>query len=284
MFKHLLSRSVIYTVALVVLACGEAWAGADRDVKKAGKLYGEEKYAEALELYDKALSEKGDDPVIQYNRAAAFYRLNEFKKAAAAFLKSIAGVDETVEPEAVYNVGNSEFRIGEKGEKTDIASSLANYKKALNFYKRAMELAPTDQDAKYNYEFTLKKIREQEKKQEEQDQQEEQQQDQQQQQQQDQQDQKKQQQQQQEQEQKKKEQEKKEQEKQEQDQQEREEEQEQQQFPKGQKPDTIDEFEGEIRKEEAEMLLRSQDEEEARKRAEMKKGNIRRRPPVLKDW
>ena len=42
--------------------------------------------------------------------------------------------------------------------------------------------------------------------------------------------------------------------------------------------------EGEMTEEEAEMLLRLQDEEESRMRAQQKKAKMGRRPPVLRDW
>lgn len=46
----------------------------------------------------------------------------------------------------------------------------------------------------------------------------------------------------------------------------------------------LEPVEGQLTKEEAEMLLRGQAEEEARMRAEQRKGGRARRPPVVKDW
>ncbi|MGB2961659.1 MAG: tetratricopeptide repeat protein [Candidatus Omnitrophota bacterium] len=319
--RHLALKSLAVTVAIVVLVCGEARAGAAGDARKANKFYREKDYDKALELYDKALTEKPDDQKIQYNRAATLYRKKKFNEASQGFLRSLAGEDESIEEKAIYNAGNSEYRIGEASEKKDLAQAIADHKKALEYYKKAMGVSPDDIDAKYNYEFTLKKIRELEKQKEEQQQQDqqkdqqkqqEQQQQKDQQQQDEQQDQQKQQQQEQQQEQKekeRKEQEQKEQEQQEEQQKEEEERQRQQQqeqqqrekerqeeqerqrqqeeqdrFPMEQKPDKIDEFEGEMSEREAEMLLRSQDEEESRMRAEMKKARKAKRPPVVRDW
>jgi Ca-activated chloride channel family protein len=282
--KHLLSMALLIGSIMLIMPV-EAEAGVGRDVKKANKLYQEEKYGEALELYDKALSKKPGDQMIQYNRAAALYRGRKFAKAAEAFLRSLAGIDESLEENAMYNVGNSEYRLGEKTEKQDSPKALTNYKKALEYYKRSMRISPHDTDAKYNYEFTLQKIKELEKQQEQE--QQEQQQDQQQQEQQEEQEKKDQEQQKQQEQEKKDHQQQKQQEQEKKDQEEEEQEreqQEQEQFPKQEKPDTMDEFEGQMGEEEAEMLLRSQDEEEARMRAEVGKKKRGERPPVVRDW
>ncbi|MFQ5952264.1 MAG: tetratricopeptide repeat protein [Candidatus Omnitrophota bacterium] len=292
-------KAVIIAITMTFMLSAVAWAGVSGDARKANKLYKKEDYDKALEYYDRALSKKPDDQAIQYNRAAALYRKKKFGEAIKAFLNSLAGGEERLEEKTVYNVGNSEYRIGETMEKKDPPSAMANYKKALGYYKRAMELSVDDMDAKYNYEFTLKKIKELEQQQQQQQQQ------QQEQQEQEQQQKEKEKKEEEEKEKEKEEQEKREQEKEQQEREQREKEQqerekreqeqrereqreqeqrEQEQFPKEQKPDTMEEFEGEMNKEDAEMLLRGQDEEEARVRAEKRKAEKARRPPVLRDW
>ena len=77
-----------------------AWAYGAGNARRANKLYLEKRYDEALELYDKALEKKPNDQSVQYNRAATLYRKREFGKAAKAFLKSLAGVDEGMEEKA----------------------------------------------------------------------------------------------------------------------------------------------------------------------------------------
>ncbi|MGB3241510.1 MAG: tetratricopeptide repeat protein, partial [Candidatus Omnitrophota bacterium] len=94
--KHLVLGGLLVGSIMLIMV-GVAEAGVGRDVKRANKLYQEEKYDEALGLYDKALEKEPNDQVIQYNRAAALYRKNEFAKSAEAFLRSLAGVDESIE-------------------------------------------------------------------------------------------------------------------------------------------------------------------------------------------
>jgi len=110
---------IIGIMSMALCFSNQAWAAsADRLVKKADKLSGEEKYAEALKEYDEALTLKPDDPVIQYNRAVTLYRKGDFTEAEDAFLRSLAAGEEDLEEKTVYNTGNSKYRTGGRGEST----------------------------------------------------------------------------------------------------------------------------------------------------------------------
>jgi len=159
-FRAITGAVVIATI--VVFSTGVVFASSE--MKKGNRLYSEEKYAEALENYDLALSAKPEDAVVQYNRAAALYRMEKFTEAEVGFLNSLAMGEDKIEEESAYNAANSKYRLGASIEGADSASAMENYKQASQFYKRAIELAPEDIDAKYNYEFLLKKIKELEEK------------------------------------------------------------------------------------------------------------------------
>ncbi|MFC1548747.1 tetratricopeptide repeat protein, partial [Candidatus Omnitrophota bacterium] len=145
----------LFVMLFLVFVPGTAMGASVKGiVKKADKLYKEGRYVEALQDYDQAFEKEPKDPVIQYNRAAALYRNNDFERSKRAFLESIATEKEDIalEQKSVYNAGNSEFRIGERIEKKDPQIASKNYKEALEYFKRAMELSPEDKDAKFNYE------------------------------------------------------------------------------------------------------------------------------------
>ena len=129
------------------------------EVREADKLYKNDRFDEALKKYDEAIAVKPDDPVIQYNRGAALYRTGNFTGAFDDFLASFGSENKDVEGKAIYNAGNSKFRLGQTKEKNDPAGALSDYNEAAEHYKKAIELAPSDIDSKYNYEFTLKKIK-----------------------------------------------------------------------------------------------------------------------------
>jgi len=60
----------------------------------------------------------------------------------------------------MYNVGNTRYRMAEAAGQRDINAAIENYREAAKYYKRAMELEPEDVDAKINYEFVTRKIKE----------------------------------------------------------------------------------------------------------------------------
>jgi len=159
-------RKIMICVAAIAILlmnpAGEVFASGE--MKKGNRLYSEKKYEEALENYDLAISGKPEDAIAQYNRAAALYRMDKFTEAEVGFLNSLAMGADKIEEESAYNAANSKYRLGASMEGANSASAMENYKQASQFYKRAMELAPEDIDAKYNYEFLLKKIKELEEK------------------------------------------------------------------------------------------------------------------------
>ncbi|MEA3489226.1 MAG: tetratricopeptide repeat protein, partial [Candidatus Omnitrophota bacterium] len=161
-------RKVLVITALIFLLAAADTAGAksvSREVKKAGRLYDEGKYDEAIENYDKALEIRPDDAKIWYNKAVTLYRKAGFSDAEDAFLRTLATGEEDLEKKSIYNAGNSSFRVAEALEHIDPRSALKNYNEAVQYYKKAMEFSPDDLDAKYNYEFTLKKVHDLEKEQ-----------------------------------------------------------------------------------------------------------------------
>jgi Ca-activated chloride channel homolog len=152
--KALTAVIITQLLAVTVFALGET--------SKAARLYREEQYDEALEKYDKALERKPDDPALEYNKAVVLYQKGEMEKAQGYFLKASALGKDDIEKKAVYNVGNTKYRIGESFSQTSPDSALKIYAQAAEYYKRAIELDPEDMDAKYNYEFTLNKMRQME--------------------------------------------------------------------------------------------------------------------------
>ncbi|MFH1061965.1 MAG: hypothetical protein V1747_03660 [Candidatus Omnitrophota bacterium] len=99
-----------------------------------------------------------------YNQGVDFYNKLDYNKAADNFLESMNTQEKYLEQWSAYNLGNALFGQGLAAEKKDPASANPIYKKALNFFKRAIDIDPADRDAKYNYELTTKKIVEQEQK------------------------------------------------------------------------------------------------------------------------
>ena len=138
-----ISTAVIFSLlALPLLGLGNPGAS---QVKGGNRLYGEKKYDEAIRQYQQGLTILPDSPAIRFNIGAAEYRKNAYDRSGALFNQVLQAGDESLAAPAAYNLGNTLFREGKLLE-------------ALAAFKKAIELDPQDLDAKFNYEFVLRKI------------------------------------------------------------------------------------------------------------------------------
>jgi Ca-activated chloride channel family protein len=131
---------------------------AARRNQKGIEAYRQGKFAAALEQFLSAKGLKPDAQQLKNNTAAALYQLKKYKEAADEF----SNMDESkLGPARAglhYNLGNAYYRLGQ-------------FPKALESYKRSLQLAPDDVQCKKNFELTLKKIREQQQQPQQQEQQ-----------------------------------------------------------------------------------------------------------------
>lgn len=156
-FKGLVKSGVVLSF---ILCCSGNIAFAFMGFSSPERSYEQEKYDEALDSYESALKKRPNDPFLEYNKAVVLYRQGEFDLAEEAFSKSAILGKKGLETIASYNAGNTKYRMGEAIEETNSAGAVSKYTEALDYYRRAMDLAPDDIDAKYNYEFLKKKIEE----------------------------------------------------------------------------------------------------------------------------
>jgi Ca-activated chloride channel homolog len=99
-----------------------------------------------------------------YNDGVTAYRSNDFARAATLFESATASPDRALQQRALYNLGNTTYRLGEA--KTPQAQQL--WQRAIKSYESALALDPHDADAKFNYDFVKKKIEELKKQQQQQ--------------------------------------------------------------------------------------------------------------------
>ena len=156
----------------LLVICALAGASAVRaHGATASRLYDEGKYAEALARYQQAAQKRPDNWPLQYDRGAAAYKAGQYPLAAKAFERALATTDKELQAKALYNLGNTRYRLGNASETQSPEQRLALYKQALQSYESALAAAPADPDAKFNRELVQKKIEELEKKQQQQQQQ-----------------------------------------------------------------------------------------------------------------
>jgi Ca-activated chloride channel family protein len=158
---------------------------AERPAAVGNELFAQGKYDEAVNKYGEALVDDPDSPVLNFNMGDAHYKAGNYTEALASFGRVQAVEDSEREARVTYNVGNVKFRLAASAEAEKPQEALKAYAEALVAYRRALGINSHDEDAKFNYELTVKRMKELqeriEKEKQEQQQQQEQQQDQQQQ-------------------------------------------------------------------------------------------------------
>ncbi|MBF0343814.1 MAG: VWA domain-containing protein [Nitrospirae bacterium] len=156
-----ITRDILLIIVLVfaLLSSNDAYGSQKSAVIREGdQSYRQGNYTAALEKYTQALKDDPDSDVLNYRTGLAYYRKEDFPKAAEHFTKSLVSKALSVEMRANYNIGNSKFMAAKKIEQADPSGALSHYKEALQYFKRAIELNEKDMDAKTNYELTDKKI------------------------------------------------------------------------------------------------------------------------------
>jgi Ca-activated chloride channel family protein len=102
-----------------------------------------------------------------YNDGVTAYHSNDFARAATLFESATSSPDRGLQQRALYNLGNTAYRLGEA--KTPQAQQL--WQRAIKSYESALALDPHDADAKFNHDFVKKKLEELKQQQQQQQQQ-----------------------------------------------------------------------------------------------------------------
>jgi Ca-activated chloride channel family protein len=112
-------------------------------------------YEEARAGFLERKVERPEEIDLEIGAGAASYKLGEWEVAARAFESAAATGDPRIRAEALYNLGNTAYRLDRLEE-------------AIELYRSALDLAPHDRDAKFNLEFARRELdrRNQERQQE----------------------------------------------------------------------------------------------------------------------
>ena len=169
---HAARPSTKLRASLTLLACALclAWMNPTRDrIADANHLFKQGKYDEAIGKYGEALVNDPDSPLLNFNIGDANYKAGKYTDAINSFARVQAGDDDPKRSaKTAYNVGNAQYRLAAAAEAEKPEEALKAYAGALVAYRRALGADPTDQDAKFNYEFVSKKLDDLKKKLEEQ--------------------------------------------------------------------------------------------------------------------
>ena len=102
--------------------------------------YKNKKFEEAKIFYEQILAVGENDAVASLGLGASQYQLGDIPNAAKSFEDALQSKNINIQDRAYYNLGNALYN------QQRIEESIA-------FYRKALELDPNDDDAKFNYEL-----------------------------------------------------------------------------------------------------------------------------------
>lgn len=145
-------KSILLVITILFLALD-----ANNDARKANQAFEEGRYEEAIELYDRAISENPENPKLYFNKASALYKLGRTEEAMQSFERYEGMVENPVEQSlADYNQGT-------------MLTDQEEFQQAAELFREALKKNPDDEDARHNYELALRRQQEQEQQQQQQD-------------------------------------------------------------------------------------------------------------------
>ncbi len=148
-------------LALLILSSQPALASAN----KAKRDFERGEYNKAREEYDRLLSGRPDDPRLQYNSGSSAYADEDYAKAAQRFEAALSAKEKSLQQHAYYNLGNSEFRLGES--ESDAKQKQEQWERSLQHFEKALNLEPKDKDAEHNLNLVRQRLEELKKQQKE---------------------------------------------------------------------------------------------------------------------
>jgi len=115
------------------------------------ELYKQGRFAEAEEVYAALDMDHPKDIRYRYNRGCAAYQNSEYQGAMAASLSVLRRAkDDEMRFKAAFNLGN-------------VAYKQIDFKSAVNYYRQSILYNPESEDAQYNLELALIKLKKQKK-------------------------------------------------------------------------------------------------------------------------
>lgn len=140
--------------ATVVLLAGFLAVSVVAHASTAGALqsYKAGKFAEAQKEFEQlATQDKKGDARLHFNAGAAAYRATNYDAATRYFTTALAAQDVKLQQAAYYNLGVTQFRIGETAE--DLDALLVQWETAIKSFESAVKLDEKDDDAAHNLAF-----------------------------------------------------------------------------------------------------------------------------------
>lgn len=108
--------------------------------------------------YGELAKEEPQDARLRFNAGAAAYRQNDLTNATAWFESVLGAPDLRLQQQAYYNLGNTQFRLGEALPEPQVRKQL--WGQALTNFGSALKLDGADTNAAANFAFVRQKLQE----------------------------------------------------------------------------------------------------------------------------
>ena len=141
---------------------------ANASPQSAEQAYKKGDYPAAEKQYEQAATQNPGKAPLQFNLGAATYKTGAYDQALPAFQKALDTDQIPVQQQAYYNIGNTQYRLGQKTEKSSPQDTIKTWQGAIQSYEAALKLQPNDADAKFNRDFVQKKLDQLQKQQQQQ--------------------------------------------------------------------------------------------------------------------
>jgi len=145
--RLLRSRGAVVAAALLLIGAGDPALQKSRDAEKK---YRKGDLDAALKLYEDARKARPGTSALDYDVGVVKYRKGDSGKAQQDFSSALSGGDRKLRSATYYNIGNCLYQAHD-------------YDGAAKAYQKALELTPSDGDAKHNLELSLRRKEEQPK-------------------------------------------------------------------------------------------------------------------------
>lgn len=124
----------------------------------AEKAYHKGDYQEAVKDYSASAEKQPANAQLHFNVGAAAYKAGEFDSAQKAFERALKTEELPVQQSAYYNLGNSQYRLGQQSERAHPEATIKNWQSAVQSYDAALQIKPNDADAKFNRDLVKRKL------------------------------------------------------------------------------------------------------------------------------
>jgi Ca-activated chloride channel family protein len=118
-------------------------------------------FAAAQAEYESLSAKKPNDPRLHLNAGTAAFQRGDYNAATNHFNAVFTNPDLRLQQSAYYNLGSTEFRIGEKMDELEESELIKmHWEQAVKNYERAFFLSTNDVDARFNVQLVRQRLME----------------------------------------------------------------------------------------------------------------------------